>query len=114
MAHPEKKVVGYFAYLSRGKVICTDGDACLISGSVGAMKRYLAELAPEGASRATVKKTRFGEVLQGLELGAAYAFDRNSYRRFYPLAVRAGLPVEPADFDEESSGRFFTVRLVPL
>ena len=91
-------------------------DACVISGSVGAMKRYLAELDPERASEATVKKTRFGEILRGLELGAAYAFDQESYGRFYPLAVSAGLPVEPADFEDQSraGGRFFTVRLTLL
>jgi hypothetical protein len=116
MAGPVKKVVGYFAYHSAAEVICTDGDACVVSGSVGVMKQYLAELDPERASKATVKKTRFGEILRGLELGAAYAFDRESYGRFYPLAVNAGLPVEPADFEDPSRprGRFFTVRFTPL
>jgi hypothetical protein len=116
MADPTKKVVGYFAYHSAAEVICTAGDACVIAGSVGSMKQYLAEFDPERASEATVKKTRFGEILRGLELGAAYAFDRESYGRFYPLAVKAGLPVEPADFEHPSrpGGRFFTVRFIPL
>lgn len=116
MADPETKVVGYFAYQSTAEVICTDGDACVVSGSAGAMKQYLAELDPERASKATVKKTRFGEILRGLERGAAYAFDRESYGRFYPLAVNAGLPVEPADFEDQGRprGRFLTVRFTPL
>jgi hypothetical protein len=116
MGDPGTKVVGYFAYHSPAEVICTDGDACVVSGSAGAMKQYLEELDPKRASKATVKKTRFGEILRGLELGAAYAFDRESYGRFYPLAVNAGLPVEPADFDAHGrrGARFFTVRIVRL
>lgn len=114
MAQHDQKVVGYFAYLTRMQVVCTGGDACVVSGSSSAMEAYLAELHPAAATKATVKKTRFGEVLQGLQLGAAYAFDKESYARFYPLAAAAGLPVENADFDDPSrqATRFLTVRLV--
>jgi hypothetical protein len=109
----ETKVIGYFAYLSPTEVVCTDVDACLVSGSSPAMEGYLAEIVPHSAARATVKKTRFGEVLRGLELGGAYAFDEESYARFYPLALEAGIPVAAADFEaqREKGGRFFTVRL---
>lgn len=113
MPQRDAKVVGYFAYLSAMQVVCTAVDACVVSGSSGAMEAYLAEIHPGGAAKATVKKTRFGEILQGLQLGAAYAFDRESYARFYPLALEAGLPVATADFEEQSrpGSRFFTVRL---
>lgn len=115
MRQCETKVVGYFAYRSRWRIICTNGAACVISGSARAMRQNLEEMDPERAYKATVRKTRFGEVVRGLKLGAAYAFDRGAYRRFYPLAVKIGLPVEPADFDnpERPGGRFFTVRLIP-
>ena len=79
MPRRETKVVGYFAYLSPAKVVCTDVDACVISGSIGAMRQHLAEMDPLGAPRATVKQTRFGEIRRGLELGAACAFDQGSY-----------------------------------
>jgi hypothetical protein len=113
MPKRDTKVVGYFAYLSPAQVVCTDVDACVISGSIGAMRRHLAEMDPLGAPRATVKKTRFGEIRRGLELGAAYAFDQESYARFYPLAVEVGLPVAAADFEKAGDRglRFFTVRL---
>jgi len=114
MPECETKVVGYFAYLSPTQVVCSDMDACVVSGSSKAMEEYLAEIDPHGASKATVKKTRFGEIRRGLQLGAAYAFDKESYARFYPLAVEAGMPVAAADFEEQShqGARFFTVRLV--
>lgn len=112
MPQRDARVVGYFAYLSPMQVVCTDVDACVVSGSSRAMEQYLAEIDPEGAAKATVKKTRFGEILQGLELGAAYAFDEESYTRFYPLALETGFPVAMADFEEQrhKGRRFFTVR----
>ena len=113
MSQPATKVIGYFAYFSPTWVVCTDVDACVVSGSSRAMEDYVVELDPSGAAKVTVKKTRFGEIMQGLALGAAYAFDRESYARFYPLALEVGFPVAPADFDEQrhQSRRFFTVRL---
>jgi hypothetical protein len=76
------------------------------------MEVYLAESDPDGASKATVKKTRFGEILRGLQLGAAYAFDQESYAMFYPLARDVGIPVAAADFEGQrrKGSRFFTVR----
>jgi len=115
MAQRESRVIGYFAYLSPAEVVCTDVDACVVSGSSRAMEEYLAEMHPRRTPVGTVKKTRFGEILRGLELGAAYAFDKESYARFYPLALEAGIPVGAADFDKqqrEAGGRFFTVRLI--
>ena len=109
---------GYFAFASPTEVVCTGnyGDACVISGSVRAMKAFLSEIDPGGQKGHTIKKTRFGEILRGLKLGAAYGFDKESYKRFYPLARKEGLPVSEADFDGMKSEdvRFFTVQLKGL
>jgi hypothetical protein len=116
MTDRNHKVIGYFAYASPAEVVCTGeaGDACVISGSVRALETFIMEFDPDGRKRRTIKKTRFGEILRGLKLGAAYAFDEESYKKFYPLARQEGLPVEEADFDEmKSKGfRFFTVQLL--
>ena len=113
MTQAATKVIGYFAYLPPTRVVCTDVDACVVSGSSRAMEDYVVEVDPAGAAKVTVKKTRFGEIVQGLALGAAYAFDKESYARFYPLALEAGIPAAAAEFDEQGdqSRRFFTVRL---
>ncbi len=56
-------------------------------------------------------KTRFGEILKGLELGAAYAFDEEAYNRFHPLAKKAGLPMTPQDFSGPSPTGMHFVRI---
>ncbi len=103
----ETKVVGYFAYASSIEVFC-DGDACVIAGSDADLNRYLSALPVDDRSKFTLKKTRFSEVIRGMRLGAAYAFDETAYNRFYPLANREGLDLGPEDFSVPSpTGRHF-------
>jgi hypothetical protein len=112
MGHQDHKVIGYFAYNSPTEVICT-GEACVISGSYSAMQAYLSEINPEGPSTSQIKKTRFGEIVNGLRLGAAYAFDEEAYQRFYPLAKQIGIAVAEADFAEKRANglRFLIIQL---
>jgi len=107
------KVIGYFGYSSPTNVICTgESHACVIAGSEEYLRDYINEITPVGHSKVSIKKTRFGEILKGLYLGAAYAFDVESYTRFYPLARQEGLPVKEADFNnKDGNNRFFTVQL---
>lgn len=105
----DSKVIGYFAYSSSRAVVCS-GKACLISGSEGAMRTYLQEFGATG--RHTLRKTRFGEIMQGIGLGAAYAFDEESYGRFLPLGRAAGLALSDADFSRHKE-RFFSVQFKP-
>jgi hypothetical protein len=74
------------------------------------MRQYLSELGAKGGH--TIRKTRFGEIMRGLSLGAAYAFDEESYGRFLPLGREAGLALADADFSRRK-GRFFTVQVKP-
>jgi hypothetical protein len=106
-------VIGFFAYRSRAEVVCVNVDACLIAGSEEAMRTYLDELGGSGSTRPTIRKTRFGEIIQGMRLGASYAFDEAAYARFYPLARDIGLPVSVADFSRAKAAgdRFFTVQI---
>ena len=105
------KVIGYFAYLSPEQVVCT-GDACVVSGSESSMQNYLKELNPNRTAKPTIRKTRFGEILDGIGLGGAYAFDAEAYTRFYPLAREEGLDVVDAEFEsaKKSGDRFFILR----
>ena len=98
------KVVGYFAYASKTEVVC-DGDACVITGSDADLRTYISELGTLDGISHTVKKTRFGEIMRGMSLGAAYAFDEVAYNRFYPLARREGYDFGPEDFSARGPGK---------
>jgi hypothetical protein len=75
----DAKVIGYFAYASKTEVVC-DGDACVITGSDADLRAYIAELGTLDGISHTVKKTRFGEIMRGMSLGAAYACWRGCKR----------------------------------
>jgi hypothetical protein len=107
------KVVGYFAYVSPEEVLC-DGDACIISASEAAIRDY--QRAASGTNHAAdlrVRKTRFGEILAGLAMGASYAFDPTTYDRFRPLALAEGLQFEPERLGVKDPGgfEFFRIQL---
>ena len=108
----DTRVIGYFAYAPPVYVVC-DGDACVITGSKAAMQRYIASVEPAISRYSRIKKTRFGEIMQGIRWGAAYAFDEPSYARFYPLAKKAGLDFVPEDLSSPSltGMRFVRVQL---
>ena len=59
----------------------------------------------------TIRKTRFIDILRGMSRGGAYGFDETAYKQFYPLALAAGLPLLPGDFESArvKGYRFFTV-----
>jgi hypothetical protein len=104
----ESKVIGYFAFSSPTSVIC-EGDACVISGSEQRMRDYVASVATESSQNNTIKKTRFGEIIRGMGMGAPYAFDEESYNRFFPLANKIGMDLEEEDFSETETGFHFVV-----
>lgn len=78
------KIIGYFSYTAAGNVSC-DGDACIIAGSEELIKQYLEKM-PKSSQRDIIKKTRFGEIIEGLRRGGEYAFDEESYKRFLHFA----------------------------
>jgi len=97
------RVIGYFAYTSPTDVVCDEG-ACIIAESDTDLRAYTSELGPTGGINPTLKKTRFGEIMRGMRLGAPYAFDEVAYNRFYPLAQREGFDLGPEDFSATGSG----------
>ena len=105
----DSKVIGYFAFSSPTEVVC-DGEACVIAGSERAMRDYLEFGSSCSAKRTTIKKTRLSDIIQGMKLGAPYAFDERSYNRFYPLANKCGFSLKEEDFSATTeTGRHFVV-----
>jgi len=70
-----------------------DGDACIIDGSKETSKIYILKLASRKITDYHIKKTRYGEILKGLLMAAAYAFDKKAYDIFYPIAKADGQEV---------------------
>jgi hypothetical protein len=106
------KVIGYFSYADDGTVVC-DGDACIITSSDALMREYISRM-PFSSGRNIIKKTRFGEVLYGLENGAAYAFEEESYRRILPLLKHLGadhLPSPDEFFSAKSPTGLHFIRI---
>ena len=93
-----RTVIGWFAIA--GLTALCDGDACVIAGSQAAMRKIVARRTTRDALSMTIKKTRFGEIMTGLRLGAAYCFDEEVYNRFFPLAQLEGLKLGPQDFSD--------------
>ena len=91
-------------------VLC-DGDACIISGTSQAMQGVLERLAPHRRNAMSVRKTTFGEIWQGLEMGGAYAFDQQAYEVFRPLAGRAGRALAEEDFSDAGPTGLHFVRV---
>ena len=105
----DSKVIGHFAFKSHTEVVC-DGDACIIAGSESAMRTYIASYSKAEPNSHVIKKTRFGDIIQGMKHGGAYAFDEESYGRFYPLANRVGYELKEEDFSQKTeTGMHFVV-----
>ena len=105
------KIIGYFCYIDFRYALC-DGDACIIAGSEELMKSYLQKIS-KSHEKDIIKKTRFGEIIEGLKQGAAYAFDEGSYSRFLSLAKInsiAGLP-EKEDFLKKPADTLRFIRI---
>lgn len=90
------KVIGYFSYTKSGEIFC-DGDACIIADSEERMRSYLQEMSEGSVGNVDIiKKTRFGEIICGIKKGGAYAFDQESYEKFYSIAEFNGISGLPS------------------
>ena len=82
----------------------------MISGSEQGIRNYITSVSPESSQKTTIKKTRFGEIINGMKLGVPYAFDEQSYNRFYPLSNKIGFNLKEEDFSiETETGYHFVV-----
>lgn len=93
---PTHILIGYIAALQLN-VLC-DGNACIVMGSKFKFRVHLTNNPQTCNKEYVLKKAWFDDILTGIQFGAAYAFDQDAYRLFYPLAQRAGLDLKQEDF----------------
>ena len=85
MNHKYGKIVGYYANYKGTQDLLCDGDSCVIAGSADAMKVYIRKLAQDNPKDYHIRKTRFAEIMQGMQMGGVYSFDRKAYSKFLPI-----------------------------
>jgi hypothetical protein len=76
--------------------ICED-DACLITGSVESMKRFISA---NGVAGSVIRSTTFSEIHRGMILGSAYCFDEQAYQRFLEPGRAAGMQLADEDVSD--------------
>ena len=104
------KVIGYFYAASKIDLFC-DGDSLIVAGTEELLKDYIAKCKKDDFTRYAIKKARFGDIINGMNLGAAYSFDEVSYNRFFLLAQREGINISPQDFSKKTPTGINFVRL---
>jgi hypothetical protein len=89
MADRNRKVIGYFAFASPTEVVCTGktGDACVISGSVRAMKTFVTEIDPDGQKKRTIKKTSLSFLLIDISVNTFRLSPFESEQNFSAITV---------------------------
>ena len=95
------KVIGYFALRKNSVNMLCDGDALVIAGSQQLMTRYITKLAVDRSSKYKVKKTRYGEIIQGMQMGGVYTFDKISFNKFLPLLKSEGKVIAELKFADD-------------
>lgn len=104
------KVIGFFAYKTKLELVC-EGQSLIITGSKEKMEEYLKSHGFEKTSSFTIKKTKFGEILEGLKRGAEYSFDSESYSRFYPLGLGENLELIKFEESNEEGKGFLNIKI---
>ncbi|MBT4640736.1 MAG: hypothetical protein HOC09_18095 [Deltaproteobacteria bacterium] len=102
MSKFDSKVIGYISLFDKLNLFCS-GDACVVAGSEKAMQEYIQRANPENKDDLKLKKARFKEIVAGLLAGGAYAFDKESYGRFQPMAIQDGHDLSKVNFEDYSN-----------
>jgi len=106
----DTKVIGYLAHNREG-ALYVDEDACLVLGSQKKMEGYikLLETSEKEKQKLQISKTRFGEIREGIELGAAYSFDKEAYIRYSTIMKEKGIEVREWDIEEKEGKETFLI-----
>jgi len=101
-------LVGYTA--RQGMNVVCDEQACIVAGSRAAMVSILEHHRYDPADY-LIEKATASHLLQGMELGGVYAFDREAYGRFLQPAQSAGLSLGEEDFSDPGPTGIYLARV---
>ncbi len=105
-------MVGHFAIRRGSPNLLCDGEACVIAGSQQLMTRYIVKLAGDSPSNYQVKKTRYGEIMKGMQMGGIYSFDQKAYNKFLPLLKAEGKNIAAIKLSDDPKPHDDAVRLM--
>lgn len=91
----DTKVLGVVAIVAGTKSIFCIGESCIVAASEEKMQEYISRDPNCRKFNFEFSKARFGHVNQVLRMGGAYAFDKESYSRFFPLGIQSGINLCP-------------------
>jgi hypothetical protein len=100
MSDSKTRVIGYISFVDRINLFCSE-DACVVAGSEKSILEYIRRANPGRKNDLNIKKARYGEIEAGLLAGGAYAFDKESYQRFQPIAIQEGYDLSNLNFGED-------------
>jgi hypothetical protein len=102
----DEKVVGYVAFHPSLQMFCEDG-ACIVSGTQSSMNKYL-KSSDSDPKEFEKRKTLYFQIVDGMDAGGFYVFDRDSYKMFSPLAKKLGLKLAVKEKPSIIAGQSFT------
>jgi hypothetical protein len=76
------------------------------------MTRYIVKLAGDSPSNYQVKKTRYGEIMKGMQMGGIYSFDQKAYNKFLPLLKAEGKNIAAIKLSDDPKPHDDAVRLM--
>jgi hypothetical protein len=88
-------VIGWFG-LNGIHSLC-DNEALVVTGTRPGLRKMMDRVEH---MKFTPRSTTFAEIMRGINLGAAYAFDEDAYAIFRPLAAARGLALPAEDFSD--------------
>tara|TARA_B110000305_G_scaffold214416_1_gene251152 strand:+ start:1682 stop:2020 length:339 start_codon:yes stop_codon:yes gene_type:complete len=111
MTENDEEIIGYWGITKNGDIVCDDVDACIIAGSYEKMEGYLENSNGGNSKELKITKLTYGEIMEGLNAGAACSFDEESYQKLVPLASDEGVVLPDVDFTPGSDGdiKFYTL-----
>lgn len=105
-------VIGWFASKRGAGQFCDDHKALVVCGSQVTLRKAITS---RGADPSTFmyEKARMGDIAAALQMGGAYAFDREAYERFAPEGASIGIPKQDFDFTPSQPGLIKFIVLDP-
>ena len=109
------KVLGYYGKgVERNSYFLSVQGGLITMESPEAIRKHLQEIGNNNFY--SIKKIRGTDIFRAFEENRAVSFNRHTYSKFYPLAIKQGLDLEPIDnmpFEQQENDGSPFVTILP-